>query len=174
MKSLIRWQIIGFIVTVLLGSLLHFLYDWTGQSIFVAPFSAVNESTWEHMKLFFIPSFLFALFQTFTIKEVRDNFWIIKLISLTLGMILIPILFYTYNGAFGKSPDWLNISFFILATGIAYLTEFFLSTSKISCKFDSFYFLVLCVIAFCFTIFSFFPPHLPLFQDPINKLYGVI
>ena len=173
MKSFVRWQIVGFIVTVLLGSLLHFLYDWTGESIFVAPFSAVNESTWEHMKLFFIPSFLLALIQSFSQNEISDNFWLVKLISLTLGTILIPILFYTYNGAFGKSPDWLNILFFVLATGTAYLVEFLLFQHAIPCKLCAIYFIVLCTIAFSFTFFSFFPPKLPLFQDPITKLYGI-
>ena len=174
MKSFVRWKIVGFIVTVLLGSLLHFLYDWTGESIFVAPFSAVNESTWEHMKLFFIPSFLLALIQSFSQNEISDNFWLVKLISLTLGTILIPILFYTYNGAFGKSPDWLNILFFVLATSTSYVVEFLLFRQKNTCKFCAWYFIILCTIAFTFVIFTFFPPKLPLFQDPITKLYGAI
>lgn len=43
MKNLLkRWQIAGFIFTGIAGVLLHFLYDLTGQSILVAPFSAVN------------------------------------------------------------------------------------------------------------------------------------
>jgi hypothetical protein len=174
MKSLIRWQIFGFIVTVLLGTLLHFLYDWTGKSIFVAPFSAVNESTWEHMKIFFIPSFLFALLQSSLGKDVSDDFWLVKLISITAGLLLIPILFYTYNGAFGKSPDWLNITFFVLAAASSYFVEFLLVKRGISCKFSVWYFIVLCVIAFIFVVFTFFPPKLPIFQDPITKTYGVI
>ena len=59
----ILWQAAGFALVTLGGTILHFLYDWTGGSISVAPFSGVNESTWEHMKLLFWPLFLFALFQ---------------------------------------------------------------------------------------------------------------
>ena len=174
MKSFIRWQFFGFIVTVLLGSLLHFLYDWTGENIFVATFSAVNESTWEHMKLFFLPSFLFSLLQFFFSKNVSDSFWLVKFISLTIGSLLIPILFYTYNGAFGKSPDWVNILIFIISTAIAYFTEFFLLKRELPYKFSVWYFIALCAIALCFVVFTFFPPKLPLFQDPITKQYGAI
>ena len=174
MKSSFKWQIFGFIFTVLLGSLLHFLYDWTGKSVFVAPFSAVNESTWEHMKLFFIPSFLFAIFQSIFVGEARDDFWLIKLIVILIGLILIPVLFYTYNGAFGKSPDWVNILIFVIASASAYFAEFLLFKRGMGMKFSAWYFIALCAIAFTFVIFTFFPPKIPLFQDPITKLYGAL
>ena len=54
------WQFAGFALSSLAGTLLHFLYDWTGNLVAVAPFSGVNESTWEHMKLLFWPLFIFA------------------------------------------------------------------------------------------------------------------
>ncbi len=34
-----------------LGSLLHFLFDWTKHNRFVMLFAAVNESHWEHIKI---------------------------------------------------------------------------------------------------------------------------
>ena len=43
------------LLTLLLGNLLHFVYDWTGQASWAAYISAVNESTWEHMKLLAVP-----------------------------------------------------------------------------------------------------------------------
>ena len=59
----ILWQAAGFALVTFGGTILHFLYDWAGGSILVSPFSGVNESTWEHMKLLFWPLFLFALIQ---------------------------------------------------------------------------------------------------------------
>ena len=50
-------QLLGFSVASFAGTILHFLYDWLGQSPYVAPFSGVNESTFEHMKLLFWPTF---------------------------------------------------------------------------------------------------------------------
>ena len=57
-RELRRWEIVGFIATGLFGTLLHFVYEWTGGNRVIAVFSAVNESTWEHMKLLFIPELL--------------------------------------------------------------------------------------------------------------------
>lgn len=174
MKNILKWQIFGFLFSVVLGSLLHFVYDWSGKSIFVAPFSAVNESTWEHIKLFFIPAFLFALIQSVFLSNTYGNFWAVKLVGILLGLLLIPVLFYTYNGAFGKSPDWLNILFFVIATACAYLIEFLFFT-KIT-RFSSlsvFAFILLCGIAFSFVIFTFFPPKLPIFKDQITNEYGI-
>ena len=174
MKNILKWQIFGFTFTVVLGSLLHFVYDWSGESIFVAPFSAVNESTWEHIKLFFIPAFLFAFIQSAFLSNCYDNFWVIKASGALLGIFLIPVLFYTYSGAFGKSPDWLNILFFILAAALAYLVEFllFLRVTRFS-KLSPFAFILLCIVAFFFVFFTFFPPKLPIFQDPTTNLYGI-
>ena len=173
MKNILKWQIVGLVFTVVLGSLLHFVYDWSGKSIFVAPFSAVNESTWEHMKLFFIPAFIFAFIQSFFLSNTYDNFWVVKLIGILFGLVLIPVLFYTYNGAFGKSPDWLNILFFILATTCAYLIELLLFTTVTRfSNLSVFSFILLCGIAFTFVIFTFFPPKFPIFKDPITNKYS--
>ena len=103
------WQLVGFALTTLGGTLLHFLYDWTGGSILVSPFSEVNESTWEHMKLLFWPMFLFALVQRLFFKN-QKNYWCVKLIAILLGLALIPVLFYADNGVFDKFSDWINIA----------------------------------------------------------------
>ena len=100
----ILWQAAGFALVTFGGTILHFLYDWTGGSILVAPFSEVNEPTWEHMKLLFWPLFLFALVQRLFFWD-HENYWCVKLAEILLGLVLIPVLFYTYNGVFGKSPD---------------------------------------------------------------------
>ena len=44
-----KWELAGLFLTLIFGNLLHFVYDWSGQSIAAAVFAAVNESTWEHM-----------------------------------------------------------------------------------------------------------------------------
>ena len=116
------WQLAGFALSTLGGTLLHFLYDWTGESSLVAPFSGVNESTWEHMKLLFWPLFLFALIQRLFFKE-QENYWCVKLVEILLGLLLIPALFYTYNGVFGKSPDWMNIVIFYITALLVFLFE---------------------------------------------------
>ena len=167
------WQLLGFATTSIGGTLLHFLYDWTGGLWAVAPFSGVNESTWEHMKLFFLPTFIFALVQGFLFKD-RADFWCIKIRGTLLGLILIPVLFYTYNGVIGKSPDWINIAIFFISAAIAYIYEARLfNAESVRCRSQKFAFAALCVIGLLFVIFTFAPPHLAIFKDPITGSFGI-
>ena len=118
----ILWQAVGFAAVTFVGTILHFLYDWTGGSILVSPFSGVNESTWEHMKLLFWPLFVYALVHRLFFKD-QKNYWCVKLAEILLGLVLIPVLFYTYNGVFGKSPDWINIAILYISALLVSLFE---------------------------------------------------
>ena len=165
-QNLSLWQFGGFAVTALCGVLLHFLYDWSGQSIFFAPFSGINESTWEHMKLIYYPMLIFALVQSRYFKNYK-NFWCIKLAGILTGLTLIPIIFYTYNGVFGKSPDWVNISIFFISAISAFVLECRLfKENTFSCKRPYIPFYIICFIGVLFVVFTFAPPDIPLFQDP--------
>ena len=172
-KSIGLWQLVGFGVTSLGGTLLHFLYDWLGEAVWVAPFSGVNESTWEHMKLLFWPLFLFALVQRLFFKN-QKNYWCIKLVEILLGLVLIPVLFYTYNGMFGKSPDWLNITIFYISALLVFLFEWWaFKRDWLPCKRPLLAFSVICLIGSLFVVFTFVTPQIPLFQDPLAGTYGV-
>ena len=50
-----NYKIFNTIFVFALGTLLHFVYDWSWQNQIIGAFSAVNESTWEHLKLIFFP-----------------------------------------------------------------------------------------------------------------------
>ncbi len=166
-------QLLGFSVTALGGTLLHFLYDWLGEAVWVAPFSSVNESTWEHMKLLFWPAFIFAIVQSFFFKDYND-FWCVKLRGTLLGLTLIPVLFYTYNGVIGKSPDWVNIAIFFISAAALYLYENRLfATDSVVCRRPKLAIALLCVIALLFVVFTFKAPELGVFKDPLTGTYGI-
>ena len=172
-RSVRLWQLAGFAVTSLGGTLLHFLYGWLGEAVWVAPFSGVNESTWEHMKLLFWPMLLFAVVQSFFFKDRRD-FWCIKLRGILLGMVLIPMLFYTYNGVVGKSPEWFNIAIFFVAAAAVYMYEVRLfEGSRVRCRSPKWAMAALGVPAVLFVVFTFFPPEIGLFLDPLTGGYGI-
>ena len=172
-RNLSLWQFGGFALTSLGGTLLHFLYDWTNESILIAPFSGVNESTWEHMKLLFFPLFIFALIQHRFFKDYK-SFWCVKLMGITTGLVLIPVLFYTYNGAFGKSPDWLNITIFFVSAAMAFILETsFFKKDSLRCKRPWLAFTVICLVGVLFVVFTFATPQIPLFRDPLTGTYGI-
>ena len=172
-RSIRLWQLFGFGVTALGGTLLHFLYDWLGEAVRVAPFSGVNESTWEHMKLLFWPMFLYAVVQSFFFKD-REDYWCVKLRGILVGLVLIPVLFYTYNGAVGRSPDWLNITIFFLSAAAAYLYETRLyERGMVTCKRPWLSAAVLCLIGVLFVVFTFVTPEIGVFRDPLTGAYGI-
>ena len=172
-RSIGLWQLIGFAVTSLAGTLLHFLYDWLGGATWIAPFSGVNESTWEHMKLLFWPMLIFAIVQSFFFRD-RKDFWCVKLRGILLGLALIPILFYTYNGIIGSSPDWINIAIFFISAAIAYIYETRqFNSGTTACKNPKPAIALLCLIAVLFVVFTFATPAIDLFKDPLTGTYGI-
>ena len=172
-RSIGLWQLWGFAATSLGGTLLHFLYDRLGGAVWIAPFSGVNESTWEHMKLLFFPMLAFAALQSLFFRDHRD-FWCVKLRGILLGLCLIPILFYTYNGAIGPSPDWLNIAIFFISAALAYLYETRLFRKEtLRCRFPKWAVGILCVLALLFVVFTFLTPPLGIFKDPLTGTYGI-
>ena len=172
-KNIAYWQTVGFIFTAAVGTLLHFLLDWTGDNATVALFSAVNESIWEHLKLLFYPMVAFALVEYFRWGRQEQDFWCVKLVGIAVGIALIPVLYYTYTGALGVKADWFNITIFFLVAAAVYWLETKLFSQKILCpnkgKWAK---LLLAVIALAFTVFTFLPPRIPLFQDPLTGTYG--
>ena len=165
-QSLSIWQFGGFSFVTLLGSLLHFLYSWTNECALFAPFCAINESTWEHMKLIYFPMLIFSIIQYQYFSEYK-SFWYVKLIGILVGLILIPVLFYTYNGVFGKSSHIINIGIFFISVAISFILEWFcFKRDTLICKRTLLPLVIISFICVLFIIFTFYPPKIPLFQDP--------
>ena len=171
-RKILYWQLSALAFAAAGGTFLHFLYTLTGKSVLASPFSGVNESTWEHMKLLYFPLFVFAIIQSRFFKEFKC-FWCVKAIGISTGLILIPILFYTYNGAFGKSPDWLNISMFFVAATLSLVLEAYLFFYKKGGDKKIFPISIIILWGILFVVFTFYPPRLPLFQSPTDGTYGI-
>ena len=172
-RSVPTWQMLGFIVTGILGTLLHFLFDWTGGNAVAALFSAVNESIWEHTKLLFYPMVLFATVEYIAWGREVPRFWCIKLTGILTGLVLIPVVYYTYTGVLGVSADWFNIAIFFIAAASAYYIETICFQKQRRCLLRSWLCIaVLFLLAAVYTVLTFYPPVIPLFQDPVTGSYG--
>lgn len=68
-KKLNITMIIGILAVWVSGSLFHFVYDWTGKNTFAGLFFPTNESTWEHMKLAFLPMNLYGIYTWYALKD---------------------------------------------------------------------------------------------------------
>ena len=172
-KSLKNWQKIGFVFTGALGVILHFLYEWTNESIITASFAAVNESTWEHMKLLFVPLFIFAIIQWKIKGRHYESFWGVKLIGTLAGLITIPVIYYTYTGVFGNSADWFNIAIFFIAAAVSFCLEWRFFSRGVSLDIPQLWaFSALCIMFIAFIVLTFIQPKIPLFMDPVTKSFG--
>jgi len=172
-RSVGLWQLVGFTFVSLFGTVLHFLYEWLEGALWIAPFSGVNESTWEHMKLLFVPMLIFAIVQSFFFRD-REDFWCVKLRGILLGLSLIPLIFYTYNGVIGRSPDFINIAIFFISAAVVYIYETRLFNSeRLICKSPKMALAIIALIALLFVIFTFITPEIGIFKDPLTGTYGI-
>lgn len=172
-SSIVFFQFLGLIFVSVSGVLLHFAFDWSDGSFFIAPFSAVNESIWEHMKLIYILLLVYAFWESKMTKNRLENFWCIKALGIMLGIFLIPAFYYTYTYGLGITVDWVNIATYFVVAAIVFTFETLLF---IKCVFmqhsQALPLFLLALIFISFSIFTFFPPELPIFKDPITGTYG--
>ena len=167
-KKISRWQLAGFLFVAVAGTLLHFLFDWTKGNVVAGLVSAVNESIWEHMKLLYFPAVAFSVWEARSLK--LPCFWTAKLLGLLTGLLLIPVLFYTYTGALGVVADWFNVTIFFIAGGVMFARETWLLRREKPCASRAWMGILL--LGLLFIVFTFLTPRIPLFQDPITGTYG--
>lgn len=126
------------------------------------------------MKLIYFPMLLFGLIEYFLRGRDEAGFWCKKLAGMALGLTLIPVLYYTYTGILGTSADWFNVTIFFLAAAAAYWLENRLYMNDRTCRIPSPVALgLICLVGLAFVLFTFYPPHIPFFQDPLTGGYGI-
>ena len=172
-QTIFRWQLGGFLFTSVFGTFLHFLFDLTGGSAAAALFSAVNESIWEHIKLIYYPMLLVSLLEYRVWGKTVEKFWCVKLKGMLLALVLIPALYYTYTGALGVSADWFNVTIFFITAAAVFYSETKLLQKTRACRMPAWMAIALLLVIEAFFIrWTFEPPHIPLFQDPLTGTYG--
>ena len=170
-----RWQLGGFLFVCAAGTALHFLYQWSGESVAAAPFAAVNESVWEHMKLLFWPMLLWAGAERAVLGGYSRGFWPAKALGTLLGLALIPALYYTYTGALDVSIMWVDIAIFFVAAAAAFLAETRMLARDWRCRGGAraSALVLLLLLSAAFVLCTFVPPRVPLFRDPVTGFYGL-
>lgn len=174
-KNLRLWEVIGFLFVCAVGTLLQFLYRWTGQNPFVAAFASVNESTWEHIKVLFLPYFVFTMIEFTVFAEPFRNFFAAKAAAGLVGLLAIPVLHYSITGMFGAPPAWVDITCFFLSAAVTYLLSYRLLTalSLRGAALQLLGFALLWGLIFAFIFLTYRPLQLPLFLDPMTGQYGI-
>lgn len=169
-------ELAGAVLSVILGTLLHFTYEWFGSNGLVGTFAAANESTWEHLKLLFWPVFLYGAVQFAVFGWKTPGFLYAKAMGLLAGLASIIVLFYTYSGVLGTNVLAVDILTFVLGVAVSFAVSYYLIRRQ--ANLEIIYLLagctVLALLLLAFLCFTWFPPHIGLFQDPISGGYGFI
>ncbi len=171
-KSFLQFQIVSVIFAIILGTLLHFTFQWSENNYFVAAFSAVNESVWEHLKLVFFPMLITTIIGYFYFKDSVPNYLCAKTFGILVAITFITVFFYSYTGIIGKNFAVLDIgSFFVAILLGEYLAYKKINPNYLCNKIISI--VILCIILFSFIFFTYFPLRIGFFKDPVIGTYGI-
>lgn len=172
-KKIRNYQIFSIVFTFILGTLLHFTYKWSGQNQFVAWFSAINESVWEHLKLLYFPMLITTIIGHFYFGEKVPNFLCSKTFGIVISLILMVTFFYTYTGVFGENFAIVDIASFFVFAFLGEFISYILIINKYNCN-NKISVLILLMLLISFIIFTYFTPDLGIFKDPVTGEYGII
>lgn len=164
--------IISFFSVSILGVLTHFFHKWIRKGLLVHIFSAINESVWEHMKLAFYPMSLMMLVHALIPGFYYEGYWGTAFITVMAATMLIPILYYPIRAMVGREIPAISISLYFVCILIAFVIEYQLLSNSIFIIDHDLALVLILIIFSLFAIFTYFPPRLEMFRDPIYRKYG--
>ena len=164
--------ILSVIVISIIGTLLHFLYDFSNHNKIVGLFAAVNESTWEHIKMALTALFLWGLVDGL-IYGHNPNYFLAKSLSVLMVIIIMPVLYYGQKIVSKKECFIFNILIFYLSIICGQLGFYYIINLKpigffyryLSC-------IILLIIFASYLLLTLLPIKNLIFKDPITKKYG--
>ncbi|MFP4662509.1 MAG: DUF6512 family protein [Halanaerobiales bacterium] len=164
-KGVFNWEVAGFFWIIIVGSLLHFTYEWSGQNPIVGTISAVNESVWEHLKLGYWSLFFFMLIEYRYLIHRVESFFLAKLSGIIAMELFIVIFFYSYTAILGDTILWLDIGSYIVGAFLCQLISFVLINREVPGIINNLSLVFFIVLGVLFVIFTYYPPDLPIFKE---------
>lgn len=165
------FTIISIIIISILGTLFHFIYDISKHNKIVGLFAAVNESTWEHIKIALTPTILWSIIDGW-IYGINPNYFLAKLSCLIVIIILMPLLFYGYKSILKKHILILDILIFYLVIIFSQYTFYLIiQINPINYILQYLSCIGLFIIFGCYMLLTMMPIKNFIFIDPISKKF---
>ena len=165
--------IVGIIIIFLTGALLHFVYEWSHHNKVVAIFAAVNESTWEHIKICMTPTILWSIYEICK-YGFSNQFIFAKSMCLLTIILLIPILFYSYSFFTKKAILLIDIICFLIVVICSQLVfNYIINLDSFSDILSYIGYVLLIIELLLYFYLTFYPEKNFIFKDPITKKYGL-
>ncbi len=163
---------ISVVIISIIGTISHFTYDMSNHNKVVGLFSAVNESTWEHIKIALTPTLLWGLIDGLIYGE-SANYFLAKLVSLVIIIVLMPALFYGYKALLKKEIFIFDILIFyivIICSQLIFCRIIKMDDIRYIYRYLS------CIGVFLvfggYMIHTLLPAKSFIFKDPISNKYG--
>ena len=172
--TILKFELGGIAFVFFVGALLHFVFEWSGDSRIAGAIASVNESVWEHFKQGFWPMCLYATFEYRFLKPLTANFWPAKAVAVYVIPILTGLAFYTYSAIIGKEILAVDILIFALAVTAGQIISYKIMTlPPLPQRVRIVAPMLIIVLAVVLIVTTFYPPHLPIFMDHNTLSYGI-
>ena len=169
-QALFTW--ISIIVIFFLGSLAHFIYDLSHQNKILGLFTAVNESTWEHVKIAITPTLIWSFIDGY-IYGANPNYFTAKLASLLILTFFIPLVFYSYTRITKKPILPIDVTTFLVAIILAQFVFITIINQPAVPYWATYLSITGCFIFFgAYMTLTLMPIKEIPFRDPVTGQYG--
>lgn len=171
---------ISCIISIILGILFHFIYNFLNKPFIIGLFFPVNESVWEHLKLVLVPITLFGIVYSIIYQKTNytlTNFWYHTGMAIIISMVIITTTHYLYLLIFKNVPPFFDIGLYIVSIIISFyyiytnMKKEYISLNNNNK--NSTGILAIITLFLFFIIFTIYPPRLELFKDPITNTFGI-
>jgi cation transport ATPase len=173
-RNLKKWCIIGIFVVLALAGLWHFVYDWLPSAI-LGSISPVNESPWEHTKLFFIPPLVYYIVLYAIAGRHYPNYMFACAISLLIMPALMLLLYGIYSSFIEETFVFDMVNSVVTVTA-GLLTAYLLAVCRFKLHGRVFKVAAIIIMLGLIAMFhwlTFNPPSHPLFLDKNTMQYGI-
>ena len=172
--NLKKIKIINVIGVFALSFLFHFMYEWW-PNVVTSIFIPVNESIWEHMKIFVSAILVWGLVDKFLLDKFNiyyNNHFFSAVLTSILSIALYLIIYLPLYKIFGETM-FISIGLMLLVYAfMAYVSYKILSENELNIN-KVFLIIVIIVTYVSFGLLTYKPPKYFLFYDTNKKKYGI-
>lgn len=160
-------EILGLVFCIVVGTVGHFLYEWSGYNNIVGFFFSKDESTWEHIKLGITPIIVWTIIELLTMDF--NNLFFAKFASIITFSLGIIILYYGSKKIIKKNILFLDILIFYISLGISSLVSInLLMTTGFGVILNFLSFIGILFVIYLYKFFDKNTPNWFIFKDPTN------
>jgi len=168
--KLLLWELGCVLWICSAGSALHFAYELSDYWAPMALVAAVNESVWEHLKIYFWPGLLFTLVQYTYTRHMANNYWLGKIVALAVTPVMITIMYHGYMAYVVSNGQKISVASILMIMALGVLLGQLCSWRiLLSEPFDwvrrRYVAAGYTGLIASFSLFTFFPPQIFLFEN---------